>query len=300
MKISFQRRYSAALAMVAYVCFGMFSGPAPTLVNAPGGGAPILPPGYAQTAYLPGLTSQTAGNPNQSGVSGTGQVPSGTIIFQSQSFTSATAWAPNAPGMSLADVCVEGGTDGGTYSFTYAPPSNAHFACPASTVGAGNAIAAGPRTIHYPVNYPIGGTSFGSSLTAFNGGVARVTLTYCTSPQTQNPIPDAYRAVYSNNQFSSATTASITVTFDAQPGIVRAVYCFLDNSSGTLTGICTGLITLPAQGGVQQIIPAQGTQSALQLVGAQAFFGQLSIITTYQCRSLGGATDVTVHGVFFY
>lgn len=291
---SFQARFRARLALMALIGFSMFSGGPP---GGFGGTSPTYQGSFA-AANLPGLQSNTGAQTPYKQTSGVGIAMSGTL-FQSQRYTTATALTPAVSGMYLADVAVEGGATPGGWALTYNVPSVAIFASPTSATDATGAIGA-ERAIHYSTNWAIGGTNIASGNTVFKGGLGAVTVTFSTTP---GPGPDisAYRAVYVSGTESGTGGTSRTITFDAQPGVVRAVIVMINNATtGTATGIPAGNVQYPANGQYQQQVPAQGPTNELQLVGVQQFGSSNTVSTTHTATTLGGATTVTIAAVHFY
>jgi len=300
---SFGARFSAVLAMLVLIegrgfkanRGGMFNGPPGSAVGQNFG--PANPGSFGYTG-MPGLTTNSSSQTPFKQTTGVPISPTG-ALYQSQRYTSATALTPAVSGMFLINVAVEGGATPGGYAITYNVPSVAIWTSPTSATDATGAIGA-VRCINYPTNWALGGTNIGSGNTSFKGGLGAVTVTFSTMPGNGADI-SAYRAVYVTGTESGTSGTSRTITFDAQPGIVRAVIVMINNATtGTATGIPAGNVTYPSNGQYQQQIAGQGPTSELQLVGVQPFGASNTVTTTHTATTLGGSTTFTIAAVHFY
>lgn len=299
MKISFQRRFAAVLGLAALLSYTFMSGP-------PGGG---LMGGGVPTASQPqsqaggALTSNSTNvHPrNQTTGINSGAVlnslPGAYYLYSVREVEGSFAQITLPSAMFLVDVACESGAAGGTIEIGYAASNNAHFICPASGTDATGAIGL-PYVHHVPVNWAAPATIPSATFTA-NGGAQAATLTFSTMSST-NPDISAYRAMYEAAAFANTTAVTETITFDNGPAVARAVVAFLANTTGSITGVPYAYVNYANGSQYTQQIPCQGATGPLQVVPLQPVAASYNFTSSYKVIGLGGTTDITIYGVWFY
>lgn len=258
---------SGPFAMVPTSGAGISPGGAAT-----GSGGPLTATGGQQSASQPGVVSNTTGLPAWFSKFGVTNVPGGTFYMYSLLETkgSLAAFTPPVAGMYLSAVHVQGGISAGALKIIYAPPNAALFGSPASTTG-GTVGVYGCGTWHsYPVSWILNGTNIPSGTFADVGDAFQYILTAQTIPPTGYPDISAYRAVSNVTSPTSATTTTVTITFDAQPGLARAFIAWGVNQAGNATvGDNSAYYSYSAGGAYAQEFPVQSPQGPVTVHPAQ-------------------------------
>jgi len=309
-KPAFQARFAALLTMVAMISGewrnpkrarkGLFSGP-------PGGGAPTgmgAQGGAQSSSPTPGLVSNT---PSIHPVKTVGTpipiLPGGAFYMYSQIETagSLAAFTPPVSGMWLSFVHVGGGATAGGIKYVYATPNTAIFSSPASRDGAAISIYGNETWVTYPVSYQVQGTSIPSSTFATVGGYFQAIFTVQTTQPVGYPDISAYRAVAYVVAPTSVTTTSQTITFDAQPGVARALLSWGINSAGTATaGDNSAYWSYSAGGSYTQYIPCFSTQSGVQIIPLQPVPAANTYTISLVTVTFSGTTTFSGYACVFY
>jgi len=311
MKLSFQAWYVGVLAYVAlFDATSSWRGPRARkgMMNAPpggllGGGVPVAPAAPATQAGGALSSNSTRAHPfaQTSGVNGgtiTAAAPGSYYLYSVREVEGSFAAITLPSAMWLQDVCVESGTAAGTFEIGYAASNNAHFVAPASAVTAAGTIGL-PYVHHVPVSWAAPATIPSGTFTA-NGSVQAGTLTFSTLPGAGLPDISSYRAMYTAAAFANTTAVTETITFDNGPAIARAVIALIGNTTGTLTGVPYASVNYQNGSQYTQLIQCQGNLGPLQIVPLQPVAASYSFTSSYNPIGLGGTTDITIYGIWFY
>lgn len=304
---AFQKRFAAVLTLLALFDFGSaWRGDRARqgLMAGPPGGQGMGQVGGAQSsASQPGLVSNTANVHALKVQAPLAIVPGGTFYMYSQveTLASLAAYTPPVSGMWLSLVHVGGGAAPGGMKWVYASPNTAIFGAPASRDGAVVAIYGNETWVTYPVSYQINGTSIPTTTFAQVGLAFQAILTSQTIPPAGSPDISAYRAVYVTAAPTSATTTSETITFDAQPGVARAILAYGINTVGTATaGDNSAYWSYSAGGSYTQYVPCPSTQSGPQIQPLQPVPAANTYTISLVTVTLTGTTTFTGVGIIFY
>ncbi len=256
MKISFQRRFAAVVALAALIQFSLMSGPP----GAMGFGGPLTATSGQQSGSQPGVVSNSTAIPARHQLMPLPNVPGGSYYVYSQIETkgSLAAYTPPVSGMYMSMVHVQGGISGGGIAVVYATPNTAVFGVGASTSGGVVGVYGCGVWQSYPVSWILNGTNIPSGTFADKGDYFQAILTCQTSPPAGNPDISAYRAIATVSSPTTVTTTALTVTFDAQPGVIRGIMAWGVNDAGNATvGDNSAYISYSAGGAYVQYVPVQ-------------------------------------------
>jgi len=313
-KTSFQVRFAAVLTVLSLFDYtsawrgprrnrGLMSGPPGGLPGLSGMGGGGLTSAAQSSSPTPGLVSNSPAIHSLKLQAPILTVPGGTFYMYSQVETkgSLAAYTPPVSQMWLSLVHVGGGAAPGGVSWVYASPNTAIFAAPASRDGAVVAIYGNETWVTYPVSYMIAGTNIPSTTFKDNGLYFQAIFTCQTVAPAGYPDISAYRAVYQSVAPTSATTTSTTITFDAQPGQVRAVLAWGINTVGTATaGDNSAYWSYSAGGSYTQYLPCPSTQSGVQIVPVQPVPAANTYTISLVTVTLTGTTTFTGVAICFY
>ena len=270
---------------------------------APGFGGALTATGGQQSSSQPGTVSNTGGIPGRFLIAPLPVVPGGTYYVYSQLETkgSLAAFTPPVAGMTLSFVHTQGGISAGALKITYATPNAALFGCSASTTGGVVGVYGNGKWESYPVSWVLNGTSIPSGTFTDVGDAFQYILTAQTGGAPGNPDISAYRAVGNVTSPTSATTTSVTITFDAQPGVVRGFTAWGVNQAGNATvGDNSAYYSYSQGGSYAQFFPVQGVPGATIIHPAQplpaANTATISLITV----TLTGTTTFRSLLISFY
>jgi hypothetical protein len=310
MKARFQAVYAALLVCIALIDSGRawsgprarkgFLGGPPSLAGY--GGAPTAMGGQLSSSQ-PGTVSNSQGVPQRHQLSAIPNVPGGSYYVYSQLETlgSLAAYTPPVSGMFMSMISVSGGAGPGALKIVYATPNTAAFGVSASTTGGPVGVYGCSKYESYPVSWLLNGTNIPVGTFASAGAYVFAILTCQTSPPVGNPDISAYRAIATYNAIASATTTGVTVTFDAQPGVIRGIMAWGINTVGNATvGDNSAYVTYSAGGAFVQEFPVQGTPGPSYIFPAQpipaANTAAISIVT----QTYTGTTTMSVLVLSFY
>ena len=310
---SFQVRFRAILAALLVIDSasawrgprgrkGLMSGPPGSLPTGYGGMQSQGAPGQSSAAQ-PGIVSNTSAIHALKTMAPITTFTGGTFYMYSQVQTlgSIAAFTPPVSGMWLSFVHVSGGAAPGGMKWIYASPNTAIFGAPASRDGAAIAIYGNATWVTYPVSYQINGTSIPTGTFAQVGLAFQAILTCQTIPPAGYPDISAYRAVYVTAAPTTATTTAETITFDAQPGVARALLAWGINTAGTATaGDNSAYWSYSAGGSYAQYIPCFSTQSGTQVIPLQPVPAANTYTISLVTVTLTGTTTFTGVGIVFY
>ena len=280
---------------------GLMSGP-PGLGGAMGGGLPTQMTGQLSSSQ-PGTVSNTSSVPQRHQVATIPNVPGGTYYMYSQLETlgSLAAYTPPVSGMYLSMVHISGGAGPGAIKIIYATPNTACFGVSASTQGGPVGVYGCSKYETYPVSWLLNGTNIPAGSFASSGAYVFAILTASTAPPLGNPDISAYRAVATYNAIASATTTAVTVTFDAQPGVIRAIMAWGQNTVGNATvGDNSAYVTYSAGGAYVQQFPVNSAVAPSLLIPVQPIPAANTAAISVVTQTYTGTTTMSVLVLSFY
>ncbi len=306
----FQTRFAAVLAMLVVIDPGRaWSGPRARkgLMSGPPGmggfGGALTGTTGQQSSSQPGTVSNSTGIPGRHQIAALPNVPGGTYYVYSQLETkgSLVAYTPPVSGMYMSMIHGQGGISGGGPAIVYATPNTAVFGTGASTTGGVVGVYGCGTWQSYPVSWILNGTSIPVATFVDKGDYFQAIFTCQTMPPAGNPDISAYRAIASVSSPTSATTTAITVTFDAQPGVIRGIMAWGVNEAGNATvGDNSAYITYSAGAAYVQEIPVQSPQGPSYVFPMQpipaANTAAISLVTV----TLTGTTTFRAFILSFY
>lgn len=315
---SFQSRYAAVLSLVAMIqggrslrknrqgaappgfLMGMMS---PTNQPTQGFGGPLTQTTGQQSASQPGTVSASTLIHPRFAPFGVQNLPGGAYYVYSQLETkgSLAAYTPPVAGMYVSMVNVQGGISAGALKIIYAPPNAALFGCSASTMSNVVGDYGCGKWESYSVSWVLNGTNIPSGTFADVGDAFQYIITAQTIPPVGAPDISAYRAVSNVTSPTSATTTSVTITFDAQPGVARGFIAWGINQAGNATvGDNSAYYSYSAGGAYTQFFPVQSPIGSSLIFPAQpipaANTATISLVTV----TLTGTTTFRSLLITFY
>ena len=310
---SFQARFAAVLGLLALIegseatrksirhnNSGLMSGPPGSM---PGGfGGPQGGTAGQSSSTTPGLVSNSGGLPAVKQIAPVVALQGGSFYSYSQiELTSGvSAFTPPVAGMFLSFVHVGGGAGAGGLAWIYASPNTAIFMSPPSRDGAVVAIYSNERWVSYPVSYQINGTNIPSTTFVAKGTMFQAIVTCQTIPAAGYPDISSYRGIYVSAAPTTVTSTAVTITYDAQPGVARAILTWGIGTVGTATaGDNSAYWSYSAGGSYTQFVPC-GLQNMAEIIPLQPVPAANTYTITLVTVTLTGVSTFTGAATIFY
>jgi len=225
-------------------------------------------------------------------------------VFEVVRNTSAASASPTQQNEFLVGVLLEGGATPGAWEFLWDGTHQSILPVGASGLDATGAI--GPQNCEFvPLSYGPIGTSIPAAVQTYGGGLAAVSFVFSNRPNPLGYRISAFTGVFVTGNESGTGGTARTYAIPGALGKPTGIIAHAAIEAGTATGFPIGVIQFPAIGNyavysVPAVLGRGNEIPAYAQWPIPDYDPASSFSLTHLCRSLGGATDLTIAGSLYY